>query len=88
MIKHSAGEYVDGHIHTNHIENFWSHFRRNIVGTYFHMSDHHLDTYVNESTFRYNNRNLSEGSRFDVTLANSNKKLSRNELVSKREERA
>jgi len=88
VIKHSAGEYVDGHIHTNHIENFWSHFRRNIVGTYFHMSDHHLDTYVNESTFRYNNRNLSEGSRFDVTLANSNKKLSRNELVSKREERA
>jgi len=84
VIKHSAGEYVNGHIHTNHIENFWSHFKRTIMGTYFHMSDWHLDAYVDESTFRYNQRNLSEGSRFDVTLANSNKTLSWNELVQKR----
>ena len=88
VVQHSAGEYVNGDIHTNHIENFWSHFKRTIVGTYFQMSDHHLGSYVNEATFRYNNRQLSEGSRFDVTLANSNKTLSWNELIEKRKNRA
>ena len=88
VIQHSAGEYVNGEIHTNHIENFWSHFKRTIIGTYFHISDHHLASYVNEAAYRYNNRKMSEGSRFDVTLANSNKTLSWNELVGKREKRA
>ncbi len=81
VVEHGAGEYVRGEVHTNNIENFWSHFKRTIVGTYFHMSDQHLASYVNESTFRFNNRDLSEGSRFDVTLANSNKTLSWNELI-------
>lgn len=58
-------------IHTKGIENSWSHFKRTIIGTYFQISDWHLDSYVNESTFRYNSRHLSEGSRFDVTLANA-----------------
>jgi len=84
VIQHSAGEYVNGEIHTNHIENFWSHFKRTVIGTYFHMSIKHLDSYVKEASFRYNNRDMSEGSRFDITLANSNKKLSWNELVKKR----
>lgn len=79
---------MNGHIYTNGIENFWSHSKRTIVGTYFHMSDWHLDDYEAESTFRYNQRNLSEGSRFDVTLANSNKTLSWNELVQKRKNKA
>lgn len=88
VIKHSEKEYVNGHIHTNHIENFWSHFKRTIVGTYFHMSDHHLDSYVKESTFRYNERDLGEGERFDLTLRNCNKKLSWNELIKRKEIRA
>jgi len=88
VVKHSAGEYVKGIVHTNSIENFWSHFKRTIIGTYFHMSPNHLDSYVNEATFRYNNRHMSEGSRFDVTLANSNKKLSWNELIKKGKRRA
>jgi len=88
IIKHSAKEYVKGHIHTNHIENFWSHFKRTIIGTYFQLSRKHLGAYVNEASFRYNNRDMSEGSRFDVTLANSNKTLSWNELIGKKEKRA
>ena len=72
----------------NHIENFWSHFKRTIIGTYFQISNQHLDSYVKEATFRYNQRHLSEGSRFDVTLANSNKTLSWNELIARKEKRA
>ncbi len=88
VVQHSAGEYVRGDIHTNHIENFWSHFKRTIIGTYFKISDWHLASYVNEASFRYNNRVMSEGSRFDVTLANSNKTLSWNELVRRKAQRA
>lgn len=52
------------------------------------MSNEHLASYVNEATFRFNNRHMSEGSRFDVTLANSNKTLSWNELIEKRKRTA
>jgi len=88
IVCHSANEYVTGEAHTNSIENFWSHFKRTIAGTYFHMSDFHLQSYVNESTFRYNSRELSEGSRFDVTLANSQKRLTWNELVGRKKKTA
>jgi len=88
VVQHSAGEYVNGEIHTNNIENFWSHFKRTIAGTYFHISDQHLDAYVKESTFRYNNRHLTDGSRFDVTLANCNKRLTYEELIARKTKRA
>lgn len=83
IVKHSAGEYVRGEVHTNNIENFWSHFKRGIIGIYHHTSDKHLDTYVNEFTYRFNNRKLSDGSRFDLTLANSQKRLTYNDLIKK-----
>ena len=84
VVKHGAGEYVRGEVHTNNIENFWSHFKRGIVGTYFHTSDEHLGGYVNEFTFRFNTRHLTEGSRFDITLANSQKTLSYEQLIARR----
>ena len=70
FVKHSASEYVSGTVHTNSIENFWSHLKRGIYGIYHHVSDKHLEKYVNEFTFRYNNRGLSEGSKFDIAIAN------------------
>ncbi len=88
IVCHSAGEYVKGEAHTNNIECFWSHFKRTIAGTYFKMSDWHLGSYVKESTFRYNSRELSEGSRFDVTLANSQKRLTWNELIARKKKTA
>lgn len=74
FVRHSANEYVSGSVHTNNIENFWSHLKRGIYGIYHHVSDKHLGRYVNEFTFRYNNRDLSEGSKFDVALANGTTK--------------
>ena len=88
FVKHSAGEYVRGDVHTNGIENFWSHLKRGIIGTYFKTSKEHLDSYVNEFSFRYNTRDFSEGSRFDITLANSQKRLTYNELIKKGPRRA
>lgn len=84
VVAHGAGEYVRGEVHTNSIENFWSHFKRGIIGTYFQVSDQHLASYVNEFTYRFNTRELSEGSRFDVTLANSQKTLSYDQLRQRR----
>lgn len=82
FIQHGANQYVSGSVHTNNIENFWSHFSRTVFGTYHHISPKHMERYVNESTFRFNNRNLSEGSKFDVALANGvNKRLNHKTLI-------
>ncbi len=48
--------YVDGHVHTNGLENFWSLLKRTLKGTYVAVEPFHLDHYVDEQVFRYNNR--------------------------------
>jgi transposase-like protein len=55
-VTHSRGEYVQGAVHTNTIEGFWSMVKRGIVGTYHKVSAKYLPLYVNEFEFRYNNR--------------------------------
>ena len=54
-VNHSK-QYVDGIIHTNTVENFWSLLKRGIVGQYHKVSVKHLPMYINEFTYRYNNR--------------------------------
>lgn len=55
-VNHSAKEYVRGHVHTNTAEGYFSILKRGIVGTFHHVSEQHLQRYVNEFDFRYNNR--------------------------------
>jgi transposase-like protein len=55
IINH-AQEYVRGHIHTNGIENFWSCLKRSLGGTYISVEPFHLNAYIAEQVFRYNNR--------------------------------
>lgn len=57
-VNHSAEEYVrtGGFHHTNTIENFFSIFKRGIIGTYHHVSPQHLKRYLAEFDFRYNQR--------------------------------
>jgi transposase-like protein len=49
-------EYVRGEVHTNGIENFWSLLKRGLNGTYVAVEPYHLDRYVAEQVFRFNNR--------------------------------
>jgi transposase-like protein len=61
VINHAL-EYVNGHVHTNGIENFWSLLKRSLGGTYISVEPFHLDAYVSEQVFRYNNRKDSDDS--------------------------
>ena len=56
-INHSKKQWVNGRVHTNTIENFWSILKRGIVGQYHHLSDKWLNKYIIEFCFKYNNRN-------------------------------
>ncbi|WP_417411875.1 IS1595 family transposase [Hoeflea sp.] len=55
-VNHSAGEYVNGNVHTNTIEAFWSHVKRSLCGTYVNVSPKWLQTYLWEFEFRQNLR--------------------------------
>lgn len=57
--------YVDGNVHTNGIENFWSLLKRGIAGTYVSVEPFHLFRYVDEQAFRFNNRKpMNDAQRF------------------------
>lgn len=58
IVCHSAKEYVNGMVHTNGIESFWSLLKRGYYGTYHKMSEKHLGRYVNEFAGRHNQRPL------------------------------
>ncbi|SFK63710.1 IS1595 family transposase [Methylocapsa palsarum] len=55
-VTHSAGQYVDGVVHTQTIDGFWSLLKRGIMGSYHKVSRKYLPLYVAEFEFRYNNR--------------------------------
>jgi transposase-like protein len=55
-INHAKEEYVNGNIHTNTIEGFWSLVKRGIDGCYHAVSPKYLQSYLNEYQFRYNHR--------------------------------
>jgi len=60
FIHHLNKVYVINDVHINSIEGFWSLFKRGINGVYHSVSKKHLQNYINEYVFRYNNRNNAE----------------------------
>lgn len=56
-VRHSEEEWVRGDVHTNSIEGVWSLFKRSVIGAYHKISRKHLDSYLDEFEFRFNNRN-------------------------------
>lgn len=59
-----AEKYVEGNVHTNGIENFWSLLKRSIRGTYVSVEPFHLFRYLDEQSFRFNNRKVTDSERF------------------------
>jgi transposase-like protein len=81
VIDHSE-KYVEGKIHTNGLENFWSLLKRSIKGTYVSVQPFHLFRYLDEQTFRFNNRKDNDGWRFiEVVKALAGKRLTYRELI-------
>jgi transposase-like protein len=68
VIDHAVA-YVDGNVHTNNCENFWSLLKRSLKGTYVSVEPFHLFRYVDEQAFRYNNRlPMADSDRFDYLM--------------------
>lgn len=86
VINH-AEEYVRGHVHTNGMENFWSLLKRTIKGTYVSVEPFHLFRYLDEQSFRFNERKLTDGERFQEVLGGVvGKRLTYQQLTGKESE--
>jgi transposase-like protein len=89
QIVDHAERYVDGQIHTNGLENFWSLLKRGIKGTYVAVEPFHLFRYLDEQCFRFNNRAtkdnpLNDADRFHLALSQIvGKRLTYAELTGK-----
>jgi transposase-like protein len=83
VIDHAVA-YVDGEIHTNGLENFWSLVKRGLNGTYISVEPFHLFRYLDEQAFRYNNRKMNDGQRFDIAVRQIvGKRLTWNQVTGK-----
>lgn len=69
VIKHAENQYVNGDIHTNTMEGFWSLLSRGVTGIYHSWSNKHLQKYLDEFVFRYNTRSFTESDRFNLMLS-------------------
>jgi transposase-like protein len=67
VINHTEA-YVKGRVHTNGLENFWSLLKRSIKGTYVSVEPFHLFRYLDEQSFRYNARKITDRMRFLAVL--------------------
>src|SRR5208282_3618982 len=86
VINH-AEEFVRGRVHTNGIENFWSNFKRRIYGTHHFVMPWQLDRYLDDATFRYNNRKMTDGARFALACRQADgRRLTWKELTGKEED--
>ncbi len=81
FIKHKIGNYVNGEVHTNTIEGFWSIFKRMYTGIYHYISKKHLNRYLDTLSFRYNHMKLKSSERFELFLSRCYGRLSYKELV-------
>jgi transposase-like protein len=86
VVDHAV-QYVDGKIHTNGLENFWSLLKRGLNGTYISVEPFHLFRYIDEQVFRYNNRDeMNDADRFSAGVSLIvGKRLTWNQLTGKTE---
>jgi hypothetical protein len=88
VVNHSE-TYVRGRVHTNGLENFWSLLKRGLKGTYVAVEPFHLERYIDEQVFRFNNRGtrdnpLNDSDRFLLALSQvAGKRITYKELTGK-----
>ncbi len=90
FVKHTE-QYVNGQVHTNGIENFWSLLKRTLNGTYVAVEPYHLAKYIDEQVFRFNHRGgkkkedrITDAQRFELALSQlAGKRLTYAELTGK-----
>jgi transposase-like protein len=83
VINH-AEKYVDGLVHTNGMENYWSLLKRGLKGTYISVEPFHLFRYLDEQAFRFNNRKENDAYRFDLAVTQIvGKRLTYSQLTGK-----
>jgi transposase-like protein len=81
MVDHAI-EYVRDKVHTNGLENFWSLLKRGLRGTYVSVAPFHLFRYLDEQSFRYNERKEDDFTRFRSVLTQVvNRRLTYNQLI-------
>lgn len=72
VVDHGRKQYVDAAgFSSNNMENFWSHAKRNIIGTYHYVSRKHMQRYFDEFSFRHNHRTMTGGERFNELVGRS-----------------
>jgi transposase-like protein len=85
VIDHAV-EYVNGKVHTNGLENFWSLLKRGLNGTYVSVEPFHLFRYLDEQAYRFNNRKATDAERFDMAVKGIvGKRLTFDQLTGKTE---
>lgn len=84
VVNHAV-EYVNGRVHTNGLENFWSLLKRGLKGTYVSVEPFHLFRYLDEQSFRYNNREeTTDSERFEEGMSRVfNRRLTFKQLTGK-----
>lgn len=88
VIDHAVS-YVEGNVHTNGLENFWSLLKRGLSGTYVSVEPFHLFRYLDEQAYRFNNRKMNDAERFDLAVKGIvGKRLTFDQLTGKVEARA
>jgi transposase-like protein len=76
VVNHSAGEYARGDATTNTVEGFFGLFKRGVMGSFHHISEKHMDRYLNEFSFRWDLRKVSDGERtVEAIKASEGKRL-------------
>jgi len=88
VVDHAV-EYVNGNVHTNGLENYWSLLKRTISGTYVSVEPFHLFRYLDEQAYRFNNRgkDMNDYERFKQAASQIvGKRLTWNEATGKNHE--
>ena len=78
-------KYVEGRVHTNGLENYWSLLKRGLSGTYVSVEPFHLFRYLDEQAYRYNHRkDMNDGDRFSRAVSQiAGKRLTFDEVTGK-----